>query len=100
VGVHRRTEACRLLRGVTRLDGAQGQQEASLAPPCSKLWTFGSKCTVLKKVLVTSLGFFGAPLSDLAQLTVIWHPRSCSAPWEMRPLCPPHYTPEATATLF
>jgi len=36
-------------------------QEASLAPPCSKLRYFGSKCTVLKEVLVTLLGLFGAP---------------------------------------
>ena len=34
-------------------------QEASLAPPCSNLRSFGSKCTVLKKVLVTLLGLFG-----------------------------------------
>jgi len=41
-------------------------QEASLAPRCSKLSSFGSKCTVLKKVFVTLLGLFGAPRSDLA----------------------------------
>jgi len=35
-------------------------QEASLAPPCSNLRSFGSKCTVLKKVLGTLLGRFGA----------------------------------------
>jgi len=35
-------------------------QEASLAPPCSNLRSFGSKCTMLKKVLVTLLGLFGA----------------------------------------
>jgi len=39
-------------------------QEASLAPPCSSLMSFGSKCTALKKVLVTLLGLFGAPCSD------------------------------------
>ena len=37
-------------------------QEASLAPPCSKLWPFGSKYTALKKVLVTLLGFFSVPI--------------------------------------
>jgi len=35
-------------------------------PPCSKLRSFGSKCTVLKTVLVTLLGLFGAPRSHLA----------------------------------
>jgi len=35
-------------------------QETSLAPPCSNLRPFGSKCTVLKKVLIT-LWLFGPP---------------------------------------
>ena len=35
-------------------------QETSLAPPCSNLRPFGSKCTVLKKVLMT-LWLFGPP---------------------------------------
>jgi len=35
-------------------------QEANLAPPCSNLRSFGSKCAVLKKVHVTLLGLFGA----------------------------------------
>jgi len=35
-------------------------QQASLAPTCSNLRFFGSKCTVVKKVLVTSLRLFGA----------------------------------------
>ena len=35
--------------------------EASLAPSCSNLRSFGSKCTGLKEVLVTLLGVFGAP---------------------------------------
>jgi len=34
-------------------------QETSLAPPCSNLRSFGSKCTVLKQVLVTLLWLFG-----------------------------------------
>jgi len=38
-------------------------QEASLAPPCSNLRYFGSKCTVLRKVLVTLSGLLGAPRS-------------------------------------
>jgi len=36
-------------------------QELSLAPLYSNLRSFGSKCTVLKKVFVTLLGLFGAP---------------------------------------
>jgi len=35
-------------------------QEASLAPSCSNLRSLGSKCSVLKKVLVTWSGLFGA----------------------------------------
>jgi len=46
-------------------------QEASLEPPCSNLKSFGSKCTVLKKVLVTLLGLFGAPI-------VIRRPGNCA----------------------
>jgi len=38
-------------------------QEAGLAPPYSKLRSFGSKCAVLKKVFVTFLGLSGAPRS-------------------------------------
>ena len=48
--------------------------------PCSKLRSFGSKCTVLKKALVTLLGLFGAPHSD-------------SASGEWRPLDPIRYAP-------
>jgi len=58
-------------------------QEASLAPLCSNQSFFGSKCTVLKKVLVTLLGFFVAPSSD-------------SAPGELCPPCPPRYAPGCT----
>ena len=36
-------------------------QDTSLAPPFSNLRSSGSKCTVLKNVRVTLLGFFGAP---------------------------------------
>ena len=41
-------------RGVTRLIGARGS---------SNLRSFGSKCAVLKKALVTLLELFGAPRS-------------------------------------
>jgi len=47
-----------MCRGVTRLDDAWGK--TSLAPPCSNLRPCGSKCTVLKKVLMT-LWLFGPP---------------------------------------
>jgi len=41
----------------------QPEQEASLAPQCSNLRSFGSKCTALKKVPMTMLGLFGDPQS-------------------------------------
>jgi len=47
------------------------EQETSLAPLCSSLRFFGSKCTVLKTVLVTLLGLFGA-------LAVIRRPGNCA----------------------
>jgi len=50
-------------------------QEASLAPPCPNLRSFGPKYTLLKKVLAKLLGLFGAPGSD-------------SAPGESCPLAP------------
>jgi len=59
-------------------------REASLAPPCSNLRYFGSKCSVLKEVLVKLLGF-SAPLA------VIRHRHSDSAPGELCLHCPPRY---------
>jgi len=51
-------------RGVTRLDGARGKKQVWL--PHVRIWVFfGSKFTVLKRVLVKSLGLFGAPSSHL-----------------------------------
>jgi len=58
----------------------------SSAPWCSNLRFFGSKCTVLKKVLVTLFGLFGAP-------AVIWCPHSDSALGVMFPSCPPSLRP-------
>jgi len=46
-------------------------KEASLAPPSSNLKSFGSKCTVMKRVLVTLLEFFGNPI-------VIRRPVNCA----------------------
>jgi len=42
------------------------RQEASRAPQCSNLRSFGSKYIALKKVVVTILGLFGVPRSALA----------------------------------
>jgi len=50
--------------------------------------SFGSKCTVLKKVLATLLGLFGAPRSGLA-------PHSDSAPGEFYAPLSPILTPLA-----
>ena len=50
-------------------------QEASLVPPCSNLRSLGSKCTALKKVLVT-MDFFALPQS-----------------FGMRGVMPPLFTP-------
>jgi len=61
-------------QGRNEIRWCQGQ-ETSLAPPWSNLRSFGSKCTVLKKVWVTLLGRIGAPRSD-------------SAPGEFYPLAP------------
>ena len=56
-------------------------QEASLAPPRSNLSYFGSKCSVLKKVLVALLWLFVDPV-------VIRHPHSDRAPGNCAPLAP------------
>ena len=53
------------------------------------LRSFGSKWTVLKKVLVILLGLFGTPRSHSAPSAVIWRPHSDSAPGELRPPSPP-----------
>jgi len=68
-------------------------QKASLPLPRSKLWSFGSKCTVLKKVLVRLLGLLGAPCSHSAPPAVIRRPHSDSAPGKLCPPFPPRYAP-------
>ena len=58
---------------VTNKTYEQGRR-GSMAPgarskfgaPCSNLRSFGSKCTLLKKVLVTLLGLFGVPRIGLS----------------------------------
>jgi len=68
-------------RSVSRLDGALARSK--FEPPSSKLRSFVSKCTVLKKVLVTLLGLFGAP-------AVIWRPPIVTRrPGNCVPLAPP-----------
>ena len=52
-------------------------QEASSVSLCSNLRSCGSKCTVLKKVLVTLLGLFGVPRSHSAS-AVIRRPGNCT----------------------
>ena len=61
-------------------------QEASLAPPCSNLRSFESKSTVLKKVLATLLGLFGARRSHSTPPAVIRRPYSDSVPGVLCPL--------------
>jgi len=66
------TELISRLTGRNEVRWCPGQ-DASLAPPFSNLRSSGSKCTVLKNVRVTLLGFFGAP-------AVFQRPQSDSAP--------------------
>jgi len=78
----------------------QGRNEVRWRPgktqvwPCLNLRSFGSKCTVLKKVLVILLGLFGAPRSHSAPRTVIRRPGNCA------PLHPFRYAPALTAKKF
>ena len=71
-------------------------QEASLAPPYLNLRSFGSKCTELKKVLVTLLRPFGAP--TVIQRPLQWFGARGIVP----PLPTPRYAPatntQTTAT--
>jgi len=55
-------------RGVTGLVGIGARDK--FGAPCSNLKSFGSKCTVLKEVLVTLLELFGFPI-------VSWRPINC-----------------------
>jgi len=77
------------VRGVTRLTWRLGQ-EGSLAPSCSNLRSFGSKCTVLQKVHVTLLGLNGASRSHSATHNII----DLAPAWRIFP--PHHYTPGYT----
>jgi len=55
----------------------------------SKSRSFESKCTVLKKVFVTLLGFYGAPSCHPMSPAAIWLPHKDSAAWELCARCPP-----------
>jgi len=52
--------------------------KSKFGAPCSNMRSFGSKSTVMKKVLVTLLGLFGASHSHSATPAVIRHPGNCA----------------------
>ena len=54
-----KTNVCQQRRN--EVGGWRPGQEASLAPSCSNLRSFGSKCTVLKKVLGDIVGTYRRP---------------------------------------
>jgi len=72
-----------ITRGVTRLDGARGKKQ--VWRPHVRTWRL--KHTVLKKVLVTLLGLFGALCSHSVHPSVS-APHSDLAPGELCPLSP------------
>jgi len=69
------------------------EAKTSLAPPCSKLRSFGSKCDVLKKVLTALLGLC-APLVAPPRLRSIWlrvkRPASKAVSSQRASARPPH----------
>ena len=81
---HQGRNEIRWHQGRNEIRWRQGQ-EASLAPPYSTLRSFASKCTVFKKVLVTSSGLFAPPQWFSAPI-VIWRPEnSAPFPLSLRP---------------
>jgi len=66
-------------------------QEATLAPPCSNVRSFGSKCTALKKAFVILLGFSVPPaVAVIRRPIVIRRPRIVSLSPLVTPLqCSP-----------
>ena len=60
-------------------------QEASLASPCSYLRSFGSKFAVLKKLIVTLLGLFGAPRSQRRPQQWFGDPKVIRCPPSLHP---------------
>jgi len=75
---------CDTGRDVTRLDGAQGKRH--VWRPRIRNWSFRSKCTVLKKVLVVLLGLRD-PRSDSSsgELCPLWAPSL--RPWILAVVC-------------
>ena len=71
-------ERSHAMQGRSEVEWHQGQ-ETSLAPPRSKLRSFGSKFTALKNVHVTLLGLSGASRNHLAPPATIRRPHSDSA---------------------
>ena len=63
-------------------------QEASLAPTCSNLRSFGTECTGIEESACDIIGTFRCPHSHLAPFTVIRRPHSDSAPGELYHLAP------------
>ena len=57
--------------------GCRPGQEKDLAPSCSNLSSFGSKCSVLKKVIVTFLWDFSVPSAMIGRPIVIQRPGNC-----------------------
>jgi len=70
---------CHTGRSVTRLDVPQGKKQ--VWPPMFEPEIFRKQISLLKKVLVTLLGF-------LVPLAVIWRPHNVSAPRGLCPTCP------------
>jgi len=78
------TRKCVVRRDVMRLDGARGKKQV-LRTHVRR--PFGSKYTVLKKVLVTLSGLSSG-------LAVIQRPQNDSSPGNCVPLGPPRYAPD------
>ena len=99
----RKIQNCKLLkhlfgynqgRGVTRLDGTRGKKQV-LAPPWSNLTSFGSKFTVLKKVLVTLLVLSAPPAVTRCSPQSFGAPIVIRSPGNRAPLPPPRYASES-----
>jgi len=79
------------IRGVTRLDGARGQ-EASLSPRCSNLRSFWSNVLYWRRYLWHCWDFFSSP-AVISRPPPWCAPRSDSAPGELCLPCPPPLRP-------
>jgi len=79
------TSNCNAGRGVTGLGGARGKKQ--VWRPLFELEAFWEANVLLKKVLVTLLGLFGAPIA-------IWRPGNCAP---LAPLVTPLFVQDASA---